>query len=190
MESPLGKQQAGANATQSFGRNFEVNSLFPNNGPKVFQSEFTMIAQVEEDSLKPVYPAFQDLNNAVHGLDAKISGIVQRQNEDYLQEYRNEMVGIQKELMEMRKKYEDFIARNNGEEQIEELKKQLNLTFIWAVPQLWFFANFSLELIKLTRDSKLRDCLEREDGVKSFVIFEEPKISNFSCLLSYERSVS
>jgi len=127
MESPLGKQQAGANATQSFGRNFEVSSLFPNNGPKVFQSEFTMIAQVEEDSLKPVYPAFQDLNNAVNGLDAKISGIVQRQNEDYLQEYRNEMVGIQKELMEMRKKYEDFIARNNGEEQIEELKKQLNL---------------------------------------------------------------
>ena len=128
MESPTTKQSLGATMTQAgFGRAFDINSLLPKSENKLNQSEFNMLAQVEEDSLRPVYPAFQDLSHAVSGLDVKISGIVKRQNEDFLQGYRDEMINIQRELMEMRKKYEDFITRNNGAEQIEQMRKELNL---------------------------------------------------------------
>ena len=128
MESPTTKQSLGATMTQAgFGKAFDINSLLPKSESKLNQSEFNMLAQVEEDSLRPVYPAFQDLSHAVSGLDTKISGIVKRQNEDFLQGYRDEMINIQRELMEMRKKYEDFIARNNGAEQLEQMRKELNL---------------------------------------------------------------
>jgi len=126
MESPTTKQSLGATMAQSFGRGFDVHSLLPRNEPRSLQSEFNNLAQVEEDSLRPVFPAFQDLSSAVEGLDLKIGGIVQRQKDDYLQEYRNEMINIQRELMDMRKKYEDFMSRNNGADQIEQLRKELN----------------------------------------------------------------
>ena len=125
MESPTSKQSM-ASANQSFSRNFEINTLFPKNDGKLLQSEFAVISQVEEEALKPVFPAFQDLNEAVGGLDTKIGNIVRRQNEDYLQEYRNEMVSVQKELMEMRRKYEEFMTRNNGEEVVDGLRKEIH----------------------------------------------------------------
>lgn len=125
MESPPQKPSSFTAIAQNFGRLLETSSI-PSMETKLIPPDFPLVSQIGEEALKPIFPAYQDLSDAVNGLNTKIGSIIRRQNEDYLQEYRSEMVDVQKELGEMRKKYEDFMTRHNGVEQIDELKKQIN----------------------------------------------------------------
>ena len=126
MDSPTNNKLTFAMAAQDFGRLLETSSGLPKSEFKQFVPEFTAISNIKEDSLKPVFPVFKDLDEAVGELNVKIGGIVKRQNEDYLNEYRSEMLGIQKELMEMKRKYEEFMSNQTGGEQTDELKKLIN----------------------------------------------------------------
>mmetsp|Transcript_31507 Transcript_31507/g.28700 ORF Transcript_31507/g.28700 Transcript_31507/m.28700 type:complete len:83 (+) Transcript_31507:116-364(+) len=49
------------------------------------------IFEIEEDSLKPVFHAFVDLNHNVGKLDKRIGDIVRRQSDDFYSAYKFEM---------------------------------------------------------------------------------------------------
>jgi hypothetical protein len=67
------------------------------------------IKDLEEPYLKPVYDAFVDLHTNIGGLNGKINDIVKRQSEDFMTAYKYEMQLIQKELKDIKKRYEEFM---------------------------------------------------------------------------------
>ena len=85
----------------------------------------TSIADIQEDYLKPVYDAFMDLNKNVGNLNYKIADIVRKQSDDFVAAYKYEMTIIQRDLQEIRKKYEDFMVKANKSDHVQSLEKQL-----------------------------------------------------------------